>query len=209
MSVPLVQGTLRYAYKVDKLQGDEMAIAEGVVYAASILPQLADCDKDDANIVYNNMMVDTRDTHFSDIKQAFERNYGCLGISGKLVGGLWNNSTSNYYPGEIPKSDCNDSPFRFVTKNIDGGRIVRSCSWVAKRVKWNRCKLHGVASTCPSTCDTCSQCWDSTMRFKFSWNGEEKMRNCKWVRNKATEERCNKIFGINDTCRNTYGTVSC
>ena len=43
MYVPLIQGTLRYAYKVDRLQGAEKEQAEGAVFAAAVLSQDPRC----------------------------------------------------------------------------------------------------------------------------------------------------------------------
>merc|ERR1740138_1653802 len=44
MSVPLVQGSLRYAYKVAKLQGGSKEFAEGAAFSAAILPRIHACD---------------------------------------------------------------------------------------------------------------------------------------------------------------------
>ena len=40
MFVPMIQGALRYAYKVDKLQGGEVENAEGAIFAAAVLPKI-------------------------------------------------------------------------------------------------------------------------------------------------------------------------
>lgn len=113
MSVPLVQGTLRYAYKVDKLKGAEKEKAEGAVFAAAVLPRVAACSEDDAKIVYDNMKVDASSTDHAAVKSAFERNYDCMGINGKLVGGLWNGALGSYYEEAAPKKDKS-------TSNVNG-----------------------------------------------------------------------------------------
>lgn len=100
---------LRYAYKVDKLQGVEKEKAEGAVFAASVLPILHDCDTDAAEVVYNNMKVDASSTDHSEVKKAFEKNYKCMGINGAMVGGLWNAATDDYYEGAKPKKDSSTS----------------------------------------------------------------------------------------------------
>lgn len=110
MSVPLVQGTLRYAYKVDKLEGAEKEKAEGAVFAASVLPRVYDCNKDDADVIYSNMKVDASSTDFAAVKKAFEKNYACMGMNGKMVGGLWSSAVNNYYEGFAPKSDSSTGP---------------------------------------------------------------------------------------------------
>merc|ERR1719428_506211 len=60
MSVPLVQGSLRYAYKVAKLQGGSKEIAESARMAAG----------------------------FKKVKEAFEKTYTCLGVTCAQIGGL-------------------------------------------------------------------------------------------------------------------------
>merc|ERR1711985_53962 len=58
MSVPLVQGSLRYAYKVDKLQGGSKEYAEGAAFSAAILPRIHNCDADAAKIISDNMNME-------------------------------------------------------------------------------------------------------------------------------------------------------
>merc|ERR1711935_777533 len=50
MTVPLIQGTLRYAYKIEKLEGKETENAEGAVFAAAVLPIVHNCSQADAKI---------------------------------------------------------------------------------------------------------------------------------------------------------------
>ena len=105
MSVPLVQGTLRYSYKVDKMSGAEKEKSEGTKFAASVLPRVHDCSKDDTEFIYSNMKVGASSTDHAAVKKAFENNYACMGINGKLVGGFWNSVTSDYFEGAEPKKD--------------------------------------------------------------------------------------------------------
>lgn len=105
MAVPLIQGTMRYAYKVDRLQGEEKEKAEGAVFAAAVLPKLNACNADDAQTVYNNMRVGAFSTNFNDVKAAFENNHKCLGIICDDIGGLWNDATDGYYVDAEPCRD--------------------------------------------------------------------------------------------------------
>lgn len=109
MAVPLIQGTMRYAYKVDKLEGAEKEKAEGAVFAASVLPRVHKCNADDASTIYENMKVGASSTDQAKVKAAFENNYECMGINGKVVGGLWNGATETYYEGMEPKKDGSTS----------------------------------------------------------------------------------------------------
>ena len=107
MAIPLIQGTLRYAYKVDILSGQEKEKAEGAVFAAAVLPKLHACNKADATTVYDNMGVGAGSTDFAKVKKAFERNYKCLGVTCADVGGLLNGE--EYYEGASPCKDSSTS----------------------------------------------------------------------------------------------------
>ena len=58
MFIPLIQGTLRYAYIVDKQGRTEKAEAEGAIFAASILPRIHHFDVAAAVTVYENMKTE-------------------------------------------------------------------------------------------------------------------------------------------------------
>merc|ERR1719240_402465 len=91
MSIPLVQGSLRYAYKVGKLGEGDKARAEGAAFSAAILPRVAACDAGAAKIISDNMNIDTSTSMKSGfvlLKKAFESTYKCLGFTCEDVGGL-------------------------------------------------------------------------------------------------------------------------
>lgn len=90
MAVPLIQGTIRHAYMMDKKNDNrETTQAEGASYAAAVLPLVHDCNEMDAGIIYDNMRVGNRGSaSFEVVKAAFERNYGCMGVQCSDVGGL-------------------------------------------------------------------------------------------------------------------------
>jgi hypothetical protein len=96
---------------------------------------------------------------------------------------------------------CEDSPFRFKLEK-DGKKIGRNCIWVKNRATKSRCKLNGVSYQCSATCNACSNCIDSILRFQLVYNGKKIRRGCDWVANKDTRRRC-KISGVQNTCRNT------
>jgi len=102
---------------------------------------------------------------------------------------------------------CEDSKMRLKVPdpNDDQGRtIARYCVWVARKDTEERCALEGVSRSCPQTCGTCSECTDSTLRFKFLHDGVRIARSCEWTARFNTVERC-AIFGMADTCRDTCG----
>merc|ERR1719262_923911 len=109
MTVPLVQGTLRYAWKTGQIDGadnkptDQTAknSAEGSTFAAAVLPLVHACDADAAKIVNDHMkfgaaVYDKTTGAFasgskpdtSAVKLALEKTYDCLGITCAHVGSL-------------------------------------------------------------------------------------------------------------------------
>jgi hypothetical protein len=94
MSIPLIQGSLRYAWKVaEDPQAGLKEKAEGAVFAAAILPRVAACNPDVAKLISDNMKIDAANhmsAGFVAIKQAFESTYACLGITCEDIGGLLN-----------------------------------------------------------------------------------------------------------------------
>merc|ERR1719313_1551146 len=104
MSVPLVQGALRYAFKMSFLQGGSKEYAEGAAFSAAILPRVAHCNADSAKIIADNMNIDSATpmaAGFEAVKAAFENTYTCLGITCAQVGGLIESGTT-YYEGFSP-----------------------------------------------------------------------------------------------------------
>ena len=106
MFVPMIQGTLRYAYKrsADSTAGEKEE-AEGSVFAAGVLPMVHACNEDDAKTIYTAMKVGSGDMDFPAVKKAFEKNYKCLGLTGDDIGGLFDTVTDDYYPGAEPKKN--------------------------------------------------------------------------------------------------------
>ena len=108
MTVPLVQGTLRYAWKTGQMNGSANKpsdqspknSAEGATFAAAVLPLVASCDAAAAATVADNMQFGlfadgtTKDPSKAPdtaaVKAAFESTYACLGITCGHVGGLLN-----------------------------------------------------------------------------------------------------------------------
>jgi hypothetical protein len=117
MTIPLIQGTMRYARYMSMGDMDSDSQAEGAVFAASILPMVHDCSAADAKIIDDHTKLGqdrgtppgtgkaTKPAQFTEVKAAFERNYACLGITCADVGGLW--TGSEYYPDADP---CVESP---------------------------------------------------------------------------------------------------
>jgi len=105
MYIPLIQGTLRYAYKVGELGEEEKSKAEAAVFAASILPRIHAASNSAATTVYDNLKTGATDVDFRAVKAAIESTYSDLGITCADVGGLYNDATEKYYEGMEPCSD--------------------------------------------------------------------------------------------------------
>jgi hypothetical protein len=103
MLVPLIQGTLRYAWKTDNEPFSEKAEAEGTIFALGVVPAVYDCNNAAGNVIADNLPVGQSNTaSFRDVKAAFESTYDCLGIDGQMVGGLYDAATGTYFPGAEP-----------------------------------------------------------------------------------------------------------
>jgi len=103
LTVPFVQGTLRYAHKMGVGGGTEKESAEGAVFAAAVLPRVHACDADAAKIIATNMAVVAPGNYVVDqpaVKAALESTYECMGITCAHVGGLLNGE--EYYKGAEP-----------------------------------------------------------------------------------------------------------
>jgi hypothetical protein len=120
MAVPLIQGSLRYAYITDHEDGGEKAEAEGATFAAAVLPLVHACNEEAATTIYNNLKVGQgASANFAVVKDAFESTYECLGVRCQDVGGLWDTETGDYYPGAAP---CGSSSSSSSAANV--GLIV-------------------------------------------------------------------------------------
>ena len=98
MTVPLVQATLRSAYKLGFNRAEQPAetAPEGATFAAALLPLLHYCDSSSgrtaAPIVAKDLVLGAVSTDFLRVKNAIEQSYQCLGITCVEVGGLWDTS---------------------------------------------------------------------------------------------------------------------
>jgi hypothetical protein len=110
MTVPLVQGTLRYAYKVAAASGGAKEKGEGAIFAAAVLPQVHACDATHAATIYDNIgNINAASFDYTAVKAAFEACYPSMGITCVDVGGLWNVGESGYYAdGGFDASPCVD-----------------------------------------------------------------------------------------------------
>jgi hypothetical protein len=139
MSVPLVQGTLRYAFLVNFFAASEATRVELAAFAAAVLPLVHACSPDDAALIYNNAKVGANSTNFAAVKGAFERNYACMGITCKEVGGFFDVAVGNYYSGAAPCGLCTKRGAKCVRRTQCCGVAARNtCDGPTPQTK--RCK---------------------------------------------------------------------
>jgi len=109
MTIPLVQGTLRYAYKTARGDNTPKEKAEGVAFLGAVIPQVYECSHEDAEILKRHMWIDgnikASVDGFKSVKEAFQRNYGCLGIKCSDIGGHLDDLTDNYHQDFRPCTD--------------------------------------------------------------------------------------------------------
>merc|ERR1711936_1133701 len=102
MTVPLIQGTLRYAFKTKGGKGGAKDKTEGVAFLGAFLPRLHNCSTEDADTVRRLMWIDGKMgvDSFSVVRKLLERNYTCMGISCSQVGALLDEPSGVYLAGE-------------------------------------------------------------------------------------------------------------
>ena len=105
MYIPLIQGALRYAYKLHYLQGGEKENAEGAIFAAAVVPKVHAFNGGAAETIYSHLKMGARNTNFAATKKAFESVYEQMGITCADVGGIWGEGTEAYYPEAEPCQD--------------------------------------------------------------------------------------------------------
>lgn len=116
MTVPIVQANLLSAHVRNfTLTFEEV---KSSTYAASILPIIHHCNPDDAVTLYSNLglMQSDRIVDVVAVKTAFENNYGCMGITCKMVGGVWEGSFYGTYSTPCDYQESTENPkSSFVT----------------------------------------------------------------------------------------------
>merc|ERR1711985_209018 len=164
MSIPLVQGSLRYAYKVAKLQGGSKEFAEGAAFSAAILPRVHACDASAAKVISDNMNMEISESArmsagYGAVKKAFESVYKCLGITCASVGGLLLQD-AEYYEGakpcgKISKGSCynakGDHSVECNVAEADCGGSYYAAGFVSSRSGCCHCK-----ASCPMVSDKCT-----------------------------------------------------
>merc|ERR1712128_10525 len=100
---------LRYAYKIARGDGTPKEKAEGVAFLGAIIPQLHSCSHSDAGLVMQHMWIDGDIDYSADgfktVKEAFQRNYACMGVSCADIGGHLDDLTDDFHADFRPCTD--------------------------------------------------------------------------------------------------------
>lgn len=116
MTVPLVQGAIQYAHKAENSDMyDEKYSAQASAFAFSLLPIVHECNEEDAQLIHRELQAkENYKVDFQAIKSALERNYPCMNIECKDVGGVFDQMSGSYKDGAEPCKDAS-LPFESIT----------------------------------------------------------------------------------------------
>jgi len=163
MYIPIIQGTLKYAYKGENDGGDEKAVAEGTAFAMSVLGRVYAASTSAASDIYNSMKTKATKISVEEVKSAFESVYDDLNLSCEDIGGLLQDD-GNYYPGMEPCATlCTDKGRgkKGSFTDADSGLKMTCGQLGALRgtLKDEFC-ANGGALKCPLTCASVCGCND-------------------------------------------------
>lgn len=96
--LPIVQGTLRYAYMRSRkgVDATDEEVATGAMLASSVAPIIAACSYHDASIIMKNMEL-SQIPNFEEVRGTFMNHFDCLGLTCKDLGGLIDQDSGKYY----------------------------------------------------------------------------------------------------------------
>ena len=119
MTVPLIQSALQSAHHRNFTKSFEEV--KGATYAASILPIIHHCNPDDAETIYSNLGLGQSNQTIETlaVKQAFERNYDCLGVTCEDIGGVWEGKYYGQY-----STPCNYRPPKTSNNTDSTGALM-------------------------------------------------------------------------------------
>lgn len=107
--IPLIQGTIRYGYRLGRKKSDKDKDAgEGAAFAAGALPSLWKCDTKAHEMAFSQIQIGKRSlvakgkSNFKKLKLAFQCNFECMGITCEDVGSLFDGIEFDQEGGEFP-----------------------------------------------------------------------------------------------------------
>ena len=119
MSVPFIQGTLRYTYRLGNGSTKDKEVAEGYTFAMGVLPKLWKCSQTSAEIVEAELgigqgIAGVKDVDYEAVEAAFHCNYNCMGVLCSEVGSLYDGDESPRLKAcKDPKKVCGREKKKF------------------------------------------------------------------------------------------------
>merc|ERR1712159_169668 len=129
MSVPLIQGALRYAYKVGVQNQGTKAQGEGAAFSHAILGRINACNSAKATLIKQNMGAASTGfmkDGYEKVKAAFESVYQCLGVKCSDVGGLLDGVTPGAFFDKA--GPCTDNSDGSVTPSNSQTSLVSAAA---------------------------------------------------------------------------------
>lgn len=188
--IPLIQGTLRYAYKVEFLKDGtdytlEKEQAEGTVFAAAVLPVIHENNKEAAKTIYKNMKLGAKKTIFSEVKAAFEAVYGDLHINCANIGCLIESGPNTCYEegAEACATGCTDKKTKSKTGVVvpEMGLAAITCgelAFMSAKYRHVFCANNEVVKKCPGTCLGTCLCFDDPSVCEDLWKDKKFSTKC-------------------------------
>ena len=105
MIVPMIQGTLHNAMKMDPTMSVDASAevrAAGATFLAAVLPRVHACSEEAASILFAQMGASAASTDYATVKATFEAQYWCLHVTCTQVGGVWDEAATAFYQGAGP-----------------------------------------------------------------------------------------------------------
>lgn len=133
-AVPLIQGTIRYAYKLSTgTDFSDKSLGELGAFAFGVLPKVWACSKKGEQKIFAQTKVGGGDAiagvtavNFEKVKLGFECNYKCLGITCKDVGALFDDDNATEpKPGAEACSDVDNGSENICDK--PKGSVKKAC----------------------------------------------------------------------------------
>ena len=131
MTVPLVQGTLRYAFETGPLEGTLKGKAEGAIFALAVLPQVHDCDPAAAAVIEAGLIgkFHTGRADFPAVRAAFEGCYSAMfpSIDGCAAIGTYggsDGSTDYSAQGATPGGPCASASSSSSSSELSSGALI-------------------------------------------------------------------------------------
>jgi len=112
MRVPWIQGVLRASYRLSRgIDDDGVPLdrerGRGAAFLAALLPDLYECSKDAADVIYHELKINTSSDllstpDYDKVRTTLEEQYECLAVTCDDIGGYLNRNTGKFFKDTRP-----------------------------------------------------------------------------------------------------------